>query len=139
MPYLSTNVLDGLFAMDPMQLANWGIAGGLASQGPSIGLNLGATLNAQAEMQAAQMEAIKANIENSNDAAMQKQQREEEAARTDQLEKDYKKLLTLSKADAQITPEMVATARDAWIKAMEKHREGFEEKKPVGRRRRGRN
>ena len=133
MPYLSTNVLDGLFAMDPMQLANWGIAGGLASQGPSIGINLGTTLNAQAEMQAAQMQAIKAGIENSNDAALQKQQREEEEAKTDQLEKDYKRLLQLSKADPQISPEQVSAAREAWLKAIEKHREGFEERRPAGR------
>lgn len=121
MPYLSTNVLDGLFTMDPMQLANWGIAGGLASQGPSIGFNMGATLNAQAEMQAAQMEAIKANIRDSQIANRQKQRLEEYKATVDQLKQEYVDLLQLSKEDPRVNSE-VTKARDAWLSAMREHR-----------------
>ena len=121
MPYLSTNVLDGLFAMDPMQLANWGIAGGLASQGPSIGFNLGDTLNSQAEMQAAQMEAIKANIKDSQIANRQKRKREEQAAEIEQLKQEYMDLFELSKEDPRFKAD-VNEARNAWLKAMRDHR-----------------
>lgn len=117
MPSIFGNGLDQMLVLDPWQMAMWGIAGGLAGQGPSIGNNLGATINSQAELQAAQMKSVTTSIREAAQANRNRQRMAKEAMEVEALHDKYLVLLDGVEQDQALMPAL-EKARTAWVNAL---------------------